>query len=289
MAIVTDERQNLIAVIDLGTRLARDFVGIPGAPQYVAARPGLALVTSPAAGTVTVLTGRPMQVVDVLHGFASPHVVEIAPGGRIAYVTDDARGTLSVIDLARRRVLGSVAVGAQAHHLGVSPDGRRVWVALGETARTIVIVNTGDPAHPRVTGRFDPGFAAHDVAFRPDGRQVWISAADGPDVTVFRASDHQVLGRIPVGPPPQHIAFSGAVAYLTSGYGSRIEEVLASSGGVIHVAATPYGSFEVGAGDGYVTTASLLDGRVAVFTADLRLLRIVPIGPATRDVEISTW
>ncbi len=288
LALVTDERQNLVAVVDLDTRTARQFIGIPGAPQYVAARPGVALVTSPGTGSATLLVGRPLRVVAVLHGFASPHVVEIAPGGRLAYVTDDARGTLSAIDLVRRRVIGTVAVGAQAHHMGVSPDGRRVWVALGEAARTIVTVDASDPAHPRVTGRFDPGFAAHDVAFSPDGRQVWISAGDGPDVTVFDGRDRRVLGRIPVGPAPQHIAFAGAVAYLTSGYGSTIEEVMTGSGRMIRRARTPYGSFELAAADGYVTTASLLDGRVAIFTPDLKLVHVIAIGPATRDVEIST-
>jgi len=68
-------------------------------------------------------------------------------------------------------------VGAGAHHLSFSPDQGRTWVALGESARTIVTLDTGDVAHPRVTGRFDPGFAVHDLSFSPDGQRVWITAS----------------------------------------------------------------------------------------------------------------
>jgi hypothetical protein len=34
------------------------------------------------------------------------------------------------------------------------------------------------------------------------------------DVVVFRASDDHLLFRVPVGPPPQHVAFDGTYAYL---------------------------------------------------------------------------
>lgn len=288
IALVTDEAQNLVAVVDLRERTARAFIGIAGGPQYVAAEPGVALVTSPGTRTVAILAGQPLRVVKNLTGFDTPRVIEMAPGGRYAFLTDDARGTLDVIDVARRRLVGRVWVGARAHHIGVSPDGTRLWIALSERARTIVVLDTSRPARPRVMARFDPGFAAHDVAFSPDGTRVWISSAVGPDVTVFRASDRRPLFTVAVGPPPQHIAFAGSVTYLTSGYGATIEEVATQSGSVMHRAATPYGSFEPAAAGKYVTTTSLLDGRTAIFTPELKLLRVIPIGPATRDVEISS-
>jgi DNA-binding beta-propeller fold protein YncE len=150
-----------------------------------------------------------------------------------------------------------------------------------------VILSDSDGSRPRVVGRFDPGFAVHDVSFSPRGRQVWVTAADGADVSVFRASDHRLLFRVAVGPGPQHVAFAGAYAYLTSGYGSTIEQVDAHTGRVLARATTPYGSFELDAADGYVATSSLLRGRLAVFTPRLRLLRTVQLAPATRDLAIS--
>jgi YVTN family beta-propeller protein len=286
-ALVTDESQDLLAIVDLRSHTARSFIGVPGGPQYVAAEPGVALVTSPSAGAVTLFDGDPLRVVKVIHGFGAPHIVEISPDGQHAYVTDDARGTLTVIGLTNNRVIHTVNVGGQAHHMASSPDQRRLWIALGETARTIVILDTSDVENPRVIGRFDPGFPAHDLAFSPDGRRVWISSATGSDVTVFRASDHRPLFRVRVGPPPQHIAVAGAHVYLTSGYGSTIEQVSTSTGQVIRRARSPYGSFEVDAADGFVTTASLLDGKLAIYTPQLKLLHVIKLGPATRDVEIS--
>jgi hypothetical protein len=74
---------------------------------------------------------------------------------------------------------------------------------------------------------------------------------------------------------------------MTSGYGSTIEQVSTSTGKVIRRARSPYGSFELGAADGFVTTASLLAGKLAIYTPRLKLLRVIKLGPATRDVEIS--
>ncbi|HWE09688.1 MAG TPA: hypothetical protein VG325_10050 [Solirubrobacteraceae bacterium] len=286
-ALVTDEAQNLLAVVDLRSRTARSFIGLPTGPEYVAAEPGVALATSPPAGAVTLLTGHPLRVAKVLRGFGSPRVIEITPDRRHAYVTDDSPGTLTAIRISDGHITGTLTVGAHAHHMASSPDGRRLWIALGEQARTIVVVDTSRVEAPRVIGRFDPGFAAHDLAFSPDGRRVWVTSAAGPDVTVLRASDHRPLFGVPVGPPPQHVAFAGGDAYLTSGYGSTMEQVSAGTGRILRRARTPYGSFEVDAGGGFVTTASLLDGELAIYSRHLKLLHVIKLGPATRDVAIS--
>jgi hypothetical protein len=95
-----------------------------------------------------------------------------------------------------------------------SPDQRRLWIALGESARTIAIVDTSDVERPKLIGDFDPGFPAHDLAFSPDGRQVWVSSDTYGEVAVFRARDRRLLFRVPVGRPPQHVAFAGGYAYL---------------------------------------------------------------------------
>ena len=57
-------------------------------------------------------------------------------------MTDDRRGQLVVISLTSRRVVRKLEVGAGAHHIAVSPDGSRLWIALGERARTIAVVDT---------------------------------------------------------------------------------------------------------------------------------------------------
>ena len=62
----------------------------------------------------------------------------------------------TAIRISDDRVTRTLTVGAQAHHMASSPDQRRLWIALGEQARTIVIVDTAHVEDPRLIGRFDP-------------------------------------------------------------------------------------------------------------------------------------
>jgi YVTN family beta-propeller protein len=160
-------------------------------------------------------------------------------------------------------------------------------VALGESARRIVILETSHADRPRVIGALSLSFAAHDLSFSPDGSRVWITSSTSSQVTVLNARTRRVAFRVGVGPAPQHIAFDGRTAYLTSGYGGRIESVNAATGAVIRRTSSPYGSFELAAADGYVAAASLLRGTLAIYTPSLRLLRDVALAPATREVAIS--
>jgi DNA-binding beta-propeller fold protein YncE len=285
-AVVTAENEDRLVSVDLASGRIERRIAPAADPEFVAAGRRVAVVVSPETGAVTLLDSSSLRPIKVLRGFGSPHIAEISPDGRYAYVTDDARGQLVVIRLSDGRLLARIPVGAQAHHLTVRPDGRQVWLALGESARTIVIVDTSDAARPRVVDRFDPGFPAHDVRFTPDARRVWITSSSTEDVGVFSARSHRLLFHVAGGAPPQHVAFDGRRAYVTSGYGRQIESVSLRTGRVLKVAPAPYGSFNLDVADGFVVTASLLRGKVAVYDDRLRPLRILRVAPAARDVAI---
>jgi YVTN family beta-propeller protein len=288
-ALVTDETQNRLLLVSLPSGRVAQRTVLPPDPEDIAASPhgGVVVVVSSRAGKVTVLDRRTMRPLKTFGGFDLPHIAAISPDGDHVYITDDARGTLTVIRLSELRVTSTVRVGAGAHHLTSRPDQRRLWVALGESAKRIVILDTSRADHPRVLGAFGLTFAAHDLSFSPDGRRVWITSSTSSEVTVLDAKTRRVAFRVGVGPAPQHIAFDGHTAYLTSGYGSRIESVNAATGAVIRTTSSPYGSFELAAADGYVAAASLLRGTLAIYTPSLRLLRVVALAPATREVAIS--
>jgi len=228
-------------------------------------------------------------VVRVFRGFRAPHLAAFFPDGKHVYLTDDGTGKLTVIELTRPSIVTSVTVGLGAHHLALSPDGNRAWIALGEHARSIVVLDTANAAHPRVIGRFDPGFAAHDLAFNAVDGRVWVTSDSDDSVRVFAGTTHRLLFSVPVGPPPQHVAFGArGEAYLTSGYGSRI--VAASRfGSVLRTATVPYGSFNVATAGGLVVISSLLRGTVTELNAQLRIVGTMKVAPAARDVAISTW
>jgi DNA-binding beta-propeller fold protein YncE len=299
-ALVTAQTEDRLLVMNLQSGRILRRIQIPGNPGYVATMGsgGPVAVVSSASGTVTMLGGRSLHVINVLRAFGAPHIPAMSPDGGYAYVTDDSRGQVAAIRLFDAKVVSRTFAGAGAHHLAFSPNLQQVWVALGESASTIGVLSTVvsrpaapasvrvSPGHPRLVGRFRPGYLAHDLLFAPNGRQVWITAANRADVGAFSARTHRLLFRVRAGPPPQHVAFDGRYAYLTSGYGSRIEQVSVTTGRVLKRVAAPYGSFELDAGGGYVVTSSLLRGTLAIYDRQLRLLRVRHVGPSAEDVAI---
>lgn len=286
-ALVTEETRNRLAVVDLPSGRVTRRIAMPADPEFVAASAAAVVVVSPGSHTVSVLDRSSLHRIATLHNFTSPHIAEVSPDGTLAYVTDDGSGELDVIRLTDGRVVARIQVGAQAHHMSFSPDGRRIWIALGESARTIVIVDCANPLRPRVLGTFDPGFAVHDLSFTPDGRQVWLTSSDSTDLGVFDARSHHLLFRVPGGTPPQHLVFAGDRAYVTSGYGDQIELVRAGSRRVVKTAPAAHGAFNLDAGAGLVAASSLLDGTISIYDAKLRRLHVERLAPAARDVVIS--
>lgn len=291
VALVTAETADEVLAVSLpdGKVLRRVRVHDPQA--IAAQQSGPAVVVSP-SGAVTLLAWRSLRVLGVFRSFRSPQIGAIVPSGKFVYVTDAATGRLTVIDLARRRIVDGVYVGSGAHHLAISPDGTRTWVALGEKASTIVILDSANAGAPRVIGEFHPAVAAHDLVFSPDGRTVWVSSSSASYVSVLDAHSAKVIARVPAGVGPQHVTFDyGAPqAIVTSGYGSTVETVNARTHRVIWKVPAPYGSFNVSAFGGLFATSSLLTGQIAEFalpTLERRMTR--KVAPAARDLAVSVW
>jgi DNA-binding beta-propeller fold protein YncE len=157
-------------------------------------------------------------------------------------------------------------------------------------ATTVVRLDTADLARPRIAGRLNPRFPAHSVGFAPDGRTVWLSSAGARYVMVYNATTAKLVKVIPAGKAPQEVAFSGARALLTSGYGSSIEAVLWRTYRRLGIVAMPYGSFNLATYGGQVVTSSLLTGYVTELDAGtLHRLWTVKVAPETRYVAISLW
>jgi hypothetical protein len=140
---------------------------------------------------------------------------------------------------------------------------------------------------------FHPQVAAHDLVFGPDGRSVWVSSVSASYVSVLATGNGGLLGKVPAGRPPQHIAFisnGGSRAFITSGYGSSIEMVKSATRRVMRSRRLPYGSFNLATSGDLVVTCSLLNGDVTEFNgAVLARWMNVNVAPKTRDVAISVW
>jgi DNA-binding beta-propeller fold protein YncE len=249
-----------------------------------------AVVVSPRAGAVTFVSTPSLRIVRVLRGFVDPHIVAATADVQGVYVTDDGSGRLVAIRFAPRpHVVRRVFVGLGAHHFGVSPAGNEAWIALGERARTIVVVDVSNPWRPQVVRRFDPGFEAHDVAFSSD-RRVWVTASDRRSVTIFDTTTLRPVARIAAGPPPQHVAIGYRdEAFVTSGYGSSLEIVDRSSGRIRRTVRVPYGSFNVTTFGSFVVTSSLLRGTLTELTERGDVWFTRRVARAARGVAVAAF
>ena len=292
VALVTAEHQNQLLAVQLSSGKVLRRVSLPADPQNVIGGKGTAtVVVSPGAGAVSLLDWRSLRRIRIFHGFSSPHIAALHPSGEWAYVTDDSSGELTTIELAGPRIVSRVFVGIGAHHMSASPDGKRLWIALGEHATRIAIVDVSRAGRPRLIRSFSPGFVAHDLSFSPDGRRVWVTSALGPDLHVLNARTGRQAFTVRVGAAPQHVAFSEdrRVAFATSGYGGRLLAIDPRTGRVLARAKTPYGSFNLSALGGLVVTTSLLNGIVSEFDETLRPMRSIKAASAARAVALTVW
>jgi DNA-binding beta-propeller fold protein YncE len=284
VALVTAETQNELIAMDLASGRVLKRLPMPADPQNVEANSQDAVVVSTRGAAVTIVDVGSLRIRKTIRGFGSPHIPALSPDGRYAYVTDDARGQLVVIGLTRGRVIRRLFVGLGAHHMSFRPGHRQLWIALGERARTIVIVSTSKPARPRVVGKFEPGGLAHDLAFPAGGRRVWVSYDDRSSVAVFDARTLRRLLTLPAGSPPQHVAFR-RYAYVTSGNDGRLR-IFSVGCRLLGVARTPVGSFNLSLGPGRVLTSSLTSGTLSELGVSGRLLLSERVATTARDVAV---
>jgi DNA-binding beta-propeller fold protein YncE len=292
VAFVTAETMDELLAVSLPSGRILKRLHVPADPENVETSERTAVVVSTGGAAVTLVDVRRLRVVKILRGFGSPHIPLIGADGRFAYVTDDARGQLVVIDLARRRVSRRVYVGYGAHHMTEDGAGNRLWIALGERARSIAIVDVSNPQHPRLIGHVDPRGRAHDLAFSPNDARVWVTYDDRPEIGVFSASTGRLVRLLRAGSAPQHIVFGpaggGGHAYVSSGDDGTLRIFSARSGRLLRTVRTSYGSFNLATYGSFVATSSLYRGTLMEFDESGHRRGTRRVAPAARDLAIAT-
>ena len=291
LALVTVESQNLLLAVNVATGHVVRWWKMRADPENVEAYAGKAAVVSTRAGAVTFFNTDTLKDRRVVHGFTSPHIAAFSPSGDYLYVSDDASGRVAVI--LGSDVIDSVFVGRGAHHMAFSPDQSRLWVVLGERARSIAVLDTHAITRPRLIGHVDPGGLAHDAAFTPDGRYVWVTYDDRPYLRIFNARTRRPVATLPAGTPPAHIRFDdasglaryGRYAYVTSGNDGVLRVYAWRTRKLVRTLRTAPGSFNLAVDRGLVATSSLTGGTLSVFRGGRRLLG-ERVAPMTRDVAL---
>ena len=289
LALVTVESRNLLLAVDVTTGHVVRWWRLPADPENVEAYAGGAAVVS-TSGAVTLINTDTLKVTHVIRGLGSPHIAAFSPSGDWLYVTDDTRGQLDVI---LGHVVRRVFVGYGAHHLAFSPDQRRLWVVLGERARSIAVVDTQKITRPRLIGHVDPRGLAHDAAFTPDGRYVWVAYDDRPYLRIFNARARRPVTTLPAGTPPAHVRFDdadglapfGRYAYVTSGNDAVMRIYDWRTRKLVRTLRTAPGSFNLAVDRGLIATSSLTGGTLSIFRGGRRLLG-ERVAPVARDVAL---
>ena len=287
LALATADTEGFVAVVDLaaGRRVGR--VATLDGPRSIEARGrGPVVVAHTTAGAVTLLERRGDRLARrrVLRGFDEPRYTAVSPDGRPAYVTDSGTGEVAVLDLLRGRVLRRVAVGALARHVTLDPAGRTLWVALGSSARRIVVVDVAaDPERPRVVRRIAPPFLAHDVGFTPGGRRVWVTAGHERRMAVYAARGAHPIRILAADAAPQHVTFGAGRAFVASGEGPTVAVHGLRDGARLRRTPTPLGSYNVQQAAGRVLTPSLSHGTLTVLAPDGRVVHEVAVAAAAHD------
>jgi DNA-binding beta-propeller fold protein YncE len=292
VALVTAESQNQLIAVDLPSGRVLKRLRMPADPENVEPGARIAVVVSPRAGAVTLVDVQRLRVRKVLRGFGAPHIALHLPfpDWQFVYVTDDSRGQLDVIRLPGGRVVKRIFVGLGAHHMTLSPDHRRLWIALGERARSIAVVDTTRPVAPRLIGHIDPHGLAHDLAFAPDGQTVWVTYDDRSTMAVLSANSGRRLRSLAAGSPPQHVVFGegnySRYAIVTNGNSGTFRIFASRKRRLLRTFRTPIGSFNVDLGGSFILTSSLSRGTLSEFDFQGRRVLMRKLAPATRDVAL---
>jgi DNA-binding beta-propeller fold protein YncE len=286
VALVTADLESRLVAVDLATgRVLRHVPTRPG-PSSIETVGDTAVVAHFAAGVVSLVHTRSLEVAHVLRA-VGPRYTAAHPSGRYAFVTDETAGEIVTIDVVRGRIAGRAVVGSRARHVTINPSGRTLWIALGTAAREIAVVDVSRPAHPRLVRRFRPPFLAHDVGWSPDGKRVWVSSSDRWELAVYDARTGRVVARPTGDQPPQHITFAAGRAYVTSGWSGTLR-VHHIDGRPIRTNVVPVGSYNVQDGGGRIVTASLGHGALTILDENGRTLQRKQVARSSHDACVVT-
>jgi DNA-binding beta-propeller fold protein YncE len=272
VALVTCDLESRLAVVDLHTLRVVGHISTHPDPRSIESVGDLALVCHTAVGVLSVVDRHGVR--HVIDGFEEPRYTAAHPDGVHAYVTDSGRSGVVLVDVVRGRVLQRVALPGWARHVTISRDASTVWAGLGSASAHVAVVTTSPFRH---AGMLTPGFPAHDVGFAPDAR-LWVTSGADRTLAVAGAREAADLA-------PQHVTFAADRAFVTSGDSGTLH-VQALDGRVLARAAVPTGSYNVQYARGYVVTASLTRGTLAVFDGRGRHLGTVQVAGSCHDACI---
>jgi DNA-binding beta-propeller fold protein YncE len=283
VALVTADLEAAVVAIDLSTgKVLRRIPTAPG-PRSIQTVGATAVVAHTAHGAVTLIDAARLRVRTVLHDFEQPRYTAAAGDGRSAFVTDSGSWSVVVVDVIRGKVVRRLAVGGPARH--VSIEGSRLWTALGTKAARLAVVDVSEPVRPRLLGAVKAPFLAHDVGFASAGGRLWVTSGNRHELALFDPRTARAVTRYAADAPPQHVTFSGRLAFVTSGDDGTLRTHDAATGRLLRMTRVPVGSYNVQEGwsGRAILTPSLARGTLCVADRRGRVVRRLDVARSSHD------
>jgi hypothetical protein len=278
-ALVTCDDESRLAVVDLGAFRIVRWIATPPGPRAIELVGDRAVVAHWALGSVSVVDAH--RALHVIEGVGEPRYTAAHPDGVHAFVTDSGYGLVTV-DVRRGRIVGRVKLPGWPRHVSLDPAGKTLWVGLGTSSTQVAVVDVSDPRRPRRTALVTPPFRAHDVVFSPDGRQVWVTSGAAGETAIY-SDGRKLRGTLRADAAPQHVTFSGAAAYVTSGDAGTLRVHSREDGRVVRTTRIPVGSYNVQHGRGRVITPSLSHGTLTILNERGALLATMDVAASCHD------
>lgn len=273
VALATADLEAHLVAVEVGSGRIVKRIATAAGPRSIESNAfGQVVVAHTARGRLTIVDAATLSVLGEIDGLGEPRYIAMHPSERIAYVSDSGRGEVVTIDLVRRAIVHRARVPGPTRHISVSSDGRWLWTALGTKARALAVLGLSDSHRPQFVRTFAPPFLAHDVVFTPDSEQVWVTSGSKSAIAVYSRSGSKPTQLLPADAPPQHVAFSGARAYVSSGDDGTVR-IHRLDGSLIRTTSVPvgsynmtYGSFDMTFGQPLAVTPSLDLGTVCILS-----------------------
>jgi DNA-binding beta-propeller fold protein YncE len=285
VAFVTADLESHVVVLSLPGGKVLGRIRTARAPRSIESVHGRsAVVAHTEPGLVSIVDPFARDVRFELDGFSAPRYTAVDPLSSVAYVTDSTRQEVVALDVDRGRVVSRTRVPGPARHVTIGPDGSTLWTALGSKAERIAILDLRDP-RPRLERTIATPFPAHDVVFAPRDRHVWVTSGEGRRIAVYRADTREIVRILSADRAPQHVAFVGGLAFVSSGDDGLVR-VHRLNGELVHRTEVPVGSYNIALGNGRAVTPSLSQGTVALLDERGRVRVVRRIARAAHDACI---
>jgi DNA-binding beta-propeller fold protein YncE len=289
LVLVTADTQSHVAALSASSGRVLQRLGTEAGPRSIETVGGrLAVVAHTTRGAVTIVDGAPLRVRHVLRSFSEPRYTAAHPTGRFAFVTDSKRGEVVTLDVLRGVVVARLPLGGPARHVTIDRAGRTLWVSLGSKAELVSVVDVTRPVEPRLLRTVRPPFLAHDVGFSRDQRHVWMTSGSDGRLAVYDRRERRPLFTLPADAPPQHVTFTGGLAFVTSGDDGTLRVHRLADGRLLRTTPVPDGSYNVQQGLGRIVTPSLDRGTLCILGPTGILLHRTQVAPSSHDACLVT-